>query len=796
MKKIIYLLILSGIFSIAFPQTPDFTGIKVAIDPGHSGHEGDDRGMANGFWESESNLTKGLWLRDLLEARGAEVFLTRTTNTGDDSVDDWALSQRAALANTNNVDLFISIHSNAGGQNYPMPIYNGYTDAPTNPAAKEFAIVLWYQLISNEATYWTHTDPKWIGDLTLNPSWTNGYGVLYPLTVPGIISEGSFHDYQPEVDRLLSLDYRKQEAWNMMYAMAEYFNLTDSDIVGNISGLVRDSLLNNPNINVENCPDNFLPVKTSSVKLLETGEVYEVGDLNKAQWYFTNYPDKEADFNAGYYSFDSLAPGDYNLVFSGPNYYNDTVIINVSPHSFSYHNHWMKPDRTQPPKIISTTPSNGETINCFDPIFVAFNLNMDSTSFADAFSVTPQTDGVFTWDEEHMNVTFQPNIPYETNTEYTVTIGAASEHQWGVQLGKDSTFSFTTNNRNRYNLLNNFPVNEQTDLNPYLQFVLEFDAPILQTSLKEAISIITPDSEVITPTGNLVSVVDGKGVYAFVAEEELKYETTYTLRINGTVKDENYIPLVDTVEISFTTETKPDSSVVVDELDNIENWNIDEQNSSGLDNASFMYKYKYDKRSGEASVLLRYKFLSSDAFAYISATEPIGINEWNTEIGVWFWGDLSQNVLIFGFDSGEIISDTIDFAGWDYCSVSIPENTTELQYIKFSRSTNGAESGDVNLDAISKLYNPNGSTRVLFTNNDNVNIFPNPVTKGEVTVNGISGSMKYSVYNLLGQKLQDGIVTENGTIKLNESVTKTTNIILQLHNNDNSYSFKLINQSK
>ena len=103
------------------------------------------------------------------------------------------------MANENNVDLFISIHSNAGNQtsNYPMPIFNGKSENPSIPESKEWAKILWEQLITIEATFWTNTTPHYIGDLTLNPSWSYGYGVLYPLNVPGIISEGSFHDYSP-----------------------------------------------------------------------------------------------------------------------------------------------------------------------------------------------------------------------------------------------------------------------------------------------------------------------------------------------------------------------------------------------------------------------------------------------------------------------------------------------------------------------------------------------------------------------------------------------------------------------
>ena len=184
------ILILSVLFSTELlAQTPDFTGIKIVVNPGHGGHDSDDRGMPNGFWESEGNLTKGLWLRDILEARGCEVLMSRVENRTED---DLPLSQIAAIATDNNADLFLSIHSNAGsGKNFAMTIFNGHTETPTDPRAKEWAQIMWDKLIPNKTTFWTHIDNGHvIGDLTLHPTWTNGLGVLYNLNgeVPGVLS--------------------------------------------------------------------------------------------------------------------------------------------------------------------------------------------------------------------------------------------------------------------------------------------------------------------------------------------------------------------------------------------------------------------------------------------------------------------------------------------------------------------------------------------------------------------------------------------------------------------------------
>ncbi len=227
MKKSILLLLV--IVSISLSQ--DLTGVRICIDPGHGGHESDDRYMSTtGFWESESNLTKGLELRDILLGLGADVAVTRTGNYDPPPVepyyggttDDPSLSERVGMANSFQADYFNSNHSNGynGTANYTMVIYNGTSTNPTFPAARTMANYM--APLIHEVDYTTHSTV--IGDLTLNPTWTNGYGVLYPANMPATISEGSFHDYIPESWRLMNLDYRKHEARALARSYLQYFN--------------------------------------------------------------------------------------------------------------------------------------------------------------------------------------------------------------------------------------------------------------------------------------------------------------------------------------------------------------------------------------------------------------------------------------------------------------------------------------------------------------------------------------------------------------------------------------------
>jgi N-acetylmuramoyl-L-alanine amidase len=85
------------------PSQP-FRGRIIAVDPGHPplGSTG-----PTGLREADANLAVASRLRRLLEARGASVVMTRSTDTEVD------LQQRLALADRAGAELMISIHNNA-----------------------------------------------------------------------------------------------------------------------------------------------------------------------------------------------------------------------------------------------------------------------------------------------------------------------------------------------------------------------------------------------------------------------------------------------------------------------------------------------------------------------------------------------------------------------------------------------------------------------------------------------------------------------------------------------------------
>jgi N-acetylmuramoyl-L-alanine amidase len=84
------------------------TGMRtVVIDPGHGGDEAGARG-ASGALEKDITLSVARRLRTMIESRlGLRVFLTRDDDRA------MTLDNRAAYANSQRADVFISIHTNA-----------------------------------------------------------------------------------------------------------------------------------------------------------------------------------------------------------------------------------------------------------------------------------------------------------------------------------------------------------------------------------------------------------------------------------------------------------------------------------------------------------------------------------------------------------------------------------------------------------------------------------------------------------------------------------------------------------
>ena len=324
-------------------NTVGLAGIKIYLNPGHGGYDPNDRSCwtvhvpelwtnPDGYWESKSNLVKGLFLRDMLEKAGATVIISRTQNRSGwrDIIesqyydyapgtpeyeaiingDDRQLSAIAEEANANEVDHFLSIHSNAlnSRTNYLLMLFRGkggpgIAYEATTPPSFEMATLAGSIQIKNPLTVWSSATPLVRGDITFyDPSW-NGLGVLRPLTVPGHLSEGSFHDYPPETHRLMNDDYCHLEALRMFQYFHKWFQ-RELPQTACISGFVKSSnqLLDELGYKefyyFPNTDDQWLPLNGAKVTLCDA-EGHELQTKTTDDWY------------NGIFAFYDLEPGTY-----------------------------------------------------------------------------------------------------------------------------------------------------------------------------------------------------------------------------------------------------------------------------------------------------------------------------------------------------------------------------------------------------------------------------------------------------------------------------------------------------
>ena len=184
-------------------------GAHVVLDPGHGGDEPGAVGPT-GLTEKELNLDVALRVRDLLQAEGATVVLTRDRDVR------LTLATRAAIARTMSPIAFLSIHHNAapvGRSDRPgSELYHQLRD----PRSRRLAGLLWEELqshLSPFGTDWATGDqPGARGRRSLR---TGGdfYGILRNAEgVPTVLVEATYLTNPAESALLATEEFRAAEA--------------------------------------------------------------------------------------------------------------------------------------------------------------------------------------------------------------------------------------------------------------------------------------------------------------------------------------------------------------------------------------------------------------------------------------------------------------------------------------------------------------------------------------------------------------------------------------------------------
>lgn len=688
-KKILLLSAFTLLVFVAIAQ--DLTGIKIHINPGHGGWDSDDRGISTplypnvgsgvGFWESQSNLDKGLQLKSMLEALGASVQISRTQNR---TQDDLSLSTIVQMANEFQADFMLSIHSNAGSgtANYVLQLYAGknvddtYTYPSATPKSDEGRAIsteIAKNLIKNQLTYWTSANYNVSGDKTyarMYMGWSDGYGVLRGLTVPGVISEGSMHDYIPETYRLMNMEYKWLEAWNFKKAFCTYFKQAEIP-TGNIAGYVKDSrnlILDGPYKKYGN--DALLPINSTTVTVLETNQTYTV-DNNRN----------------GLFVFKDLEPGNYTIKAEAEGYYAQTQQIAVVKNEITYMNFKLNKVRNTPPQVISYSPNVAitDSVVTSSDIVLNFNWDMDEASTRAAFSITPAVEGTITFEDSQYRLRFTPSAPLDKATVYTVKLDKSAKHPDNLSMAEDFTFQFTTQNRNRLLLLNSYPANSSRGVyatKPLFFFI--FDKTLNTTNIRDEINVYNSNGAAISKATRSVKINKVGAPYGdiyFELTEPLIAGNHYTVKLNGNAMDDTGVKLVDPIEINFTASNVAVSDkTIIDDFETDGKYTYDATQSEN-DTLASIAQSTAQKLFGTSSYKINATFTDKSASTVYRINAPSVTTANSKVFGLHVYGDLSGNELQLQFRSETSEADVkyiklcdLNFIGWQFVEAAFAEN--------------------------------------------------------------------------------------------------------------------------
>ncbi len=681
---------------------------RIYINPGHGGYDSDDRRMGvypifvNGsvnsaagytqeqtFWESVSNLDKGMRLDTILRDLGFQTKMSRITNT---TADDRSLSGIVEEANQWGSDFMLSIHSNAGNpSNYILQLYSGitpgdnrtYSHMPANSeTSRKITTLMGDNQYLNQISCWSRV-PYIAGDKTFAKDimgWSNGYGVLRWLTVPGTISEGMMHDYLPETYRLMNIDYKRQESFYFAKTFIEWFcdgQLKDGAIGGKIHDVYQKQEF--PDYKPrKNTRDVLRPINRGLVELWQGDKLLDT--------YVT-----DTLYN-GCYFFWNLQPGTYTVKAKPEGYYEQEQTLEVKQNEISYGIFGLSMMRQTPPEVLDYSPKVGadETVLVSTPVTISFNWDMETEATAAALEITPAVEGTVTFEDDNHKLRFTPATRFEPGVTYTVTIGTGACHPdatFDNHLKQPFSFSFTTSNRGAVSIVQTYPSAGETNvpLNP--SFVAVFDAKIVQSTARANVSVLDANGNklsVNTRSFKYNQAPEPNGYLAFELTKALEPNTDYKFVLSPSIEDVEGILLSETYEIPFRTGEEVEPSIpLVHQMEELF-FEGDKDNSTDVESVNAMV-YKNKKYAGTYSNQCSYTFAAVGGEARFKVTNPALIISNNaSKLGMYVFSDYSFNTLYvhYGVDGDNqfIKVCDLDFAGWRYCELDLTALPAGIDY--------------------------------------------------------------------------------------------------------------------
>lgn len=190
------------------PTDQPLQGIRIVLDAGHGGSSSGTYGTIAGYYEKTATLDYSLILQEKLEALGATVVMTRTT---DMLPDNPTMSARTTLARNNGTDLLLSIHMNgsqaASASGCTLHYFNEYSYAVAKRLTDTMRAVEQAHGVGNrsEVTIWSPFFMARVHDC------------------PAVLVECGFMTNAHNMQKLIDPTYKEQMTDAIVKAVVDYF---------------------------------------------------------------------------------------------------------------------------------------------------------------------------------------------------------------------------------------------------------------------------------------------------------------------------------------------------------------------------------------------------------------------------------------------------------------------------------------------------------------------------------------------------------------------------------------------
>lgn len=182
----------------------------IILDPGHGGHDVGTQSISKPRYQEKSfNLITARHVRRYLQQAGYRVVMTREDDTF------VSLDKRAAMANEQQPDLFVSIHYNSAPSAEAQGIEVFYFLSKENKARTQKSKKLAQNILKNVLK---HTDANSRGVKSGN------FLVIRETTVPAVLIEGGFLSNEAELLNIKNPDYVKKLAWGISKGIEDYLS--------------------------------------------------------------------------------------------------------------------------------------------------------------------------------------------------------------------------------------------------------------------------------------------------------------------------------------------------------------------------------------------------------------------------------------------------------------------------------------------------------------------------------------------------------------------------------------------